>query len=161
MTNPQKSFLFTWSPKLVTKDPNYTYDFFVEEYFKSWEKCMDSFEVNPEFNKSGNLHFHGYFILKEKESYSVRWYTKILPKLKYNGFIKIDKCSDLSKAIVYARKDRALMLKCLKKAYYPVPLVKNFTKLRVSTDKHSIQLAKNNLGPIDRWLPTKSPSLSL
>lgn len=108
--SPDEYYLFTYSPKTITKDPTFTYCDHITTYFLSWIRCMHEFEVNPEFNQNGNLHYHGYFRLKDK----VKWYKVVLPKMKYNGLIKINKVEqDLSKALEYCRKDRELMLKCI------------------------------------------------
>lgn len=104
------TYLFTYSPAGITLNPTYTYMCQINDYFWAWHKCMERFEVNSEFNKNGNLHYHGYFILKDK----YRWYKIILPKMKYHGFIKINKVeNDLEKAMVYCRKDRELMSKII------------------------------------------------
>lgn len=105
-----EAYLFTYSPRDITLNPTYTYMDHINTYFWGWHKCMATFEVNPEFNQNGNLHYHGYFIIKDK----YRWYKSILPKMKYNGLIKINKVvDDLSKAIEYCRKDRELMEKII------------------------------------------------
>lgn len=111
-----ETYLFTFSPKGNTKNAEFTYYDDLATYFNSWHKCMSEFEVNPEFNQNGNLHYHGYFVLKDK----VKWYKMVLPKMKYNGMVKINKVEhNLSDAMVYCRKDNDLMLQIIKQ--YPVP----------------------------------------
>lgn len=101
-------------------------------YFKAWKRCMLEFEVNPEFNTSGNLHYHGYYIIKD----AYKWYSKVLPKMKYHGFIKINEVkSDLASALNYSRKDREIMIKSLDYAVpytHEVKVVK--TKQQVSIE---------------------------
>lgn len=111
------AFLFTYSPKGLTKDYDFTYIDHYNSYFKQWQQCMSEYEINPELNQSGNLHYHGYYKIKDK----FKWFKKVLPKMKYNGFIKIDEVkSDLNKSLEYCRKDREFMLKIL--AARPLPL---------------------------------------
>jgi len=77
---------------------------------------MSQFEINPEFNANGNLHYHGYFIIKDK----VKWFKNVLPKMKYNGLVKINIVKDnLQSAMEYCRKDNIIMKQVIKK--YPVP----------------------------------------
>jgi len=114
-TNP--IYLFTYSPRGVTKSYDYTYMDHYNDYFKSWHGCMAEYEINPELNASGNLHYHGYYIIKDR----FKWFKKVLPKLKYNGMIKIDEVKqNFTKAIEYSRKDRELMLKLL--TVRPLPI---------------------------------------
>jgi len=129
---PPETYLFTYSPIGNTKCAEFTYYDHLVFYFKHWHQCMSQFEINPEFNANGNLHYHGYFIIKDK----VRWYKSVLPKMKYNGLVKIDKVKhDLSKSMEYCRKDTLMMKQIIKK--YPVP----YTHLdnRVLTNPDIIQ----------------------
>lgn len=109
-------YLFTFSPIGNTKNAEFTYYDHLSTYFVNWHKCMSEFEINPEFNSNGNLHYHGYFVIKDK----VKWFKNVLPKMKYNGLVKISKvrCS-LAEGVVYCRKDRIMMSKIIKR--YPVP----------------------------------------
>lgn len=109
-TSNPVSYLFTYSPMGNTCNPTFTFMEHISDYFWSWHKCMEAFEVNPEFNSNGNLHYHGYYVLKDK----YRWYKSVLPKLKYNGMWRSEQVKDsLEKAMVYCRKDRELMVKCI------------------------------------------------
>jgi len=119
------TYLFTFSPKGNTKDVNFTYIDHLVLYFKKWHYCMSQFEINPELNSSGNLHYHGYFVLKDR----TKWHKSVLPKMKYNGLIKIDKVkNDLAKAMVYPRKDNQMMQDIITK--YPVPYTNDNILLR-------------------------------
>lgn len=111
-----EKYLFTFSPIGTTKNYNFAYYDHLGDYFRHWHQCMESFEINPELNASGNLHYHGFFILKNK----YKWFKSILPKMKYHGMVKINKVHcDLQKAMEYCRKDRELMNKLI--TIYPVP----------------------------------------
>lgn len=110
METPNGPYLFTFSPKGTTFNPTYGYMDHINTYFWSWHHCMQEFEVNPEFNSNGNLHYHGYYIVKDR----FKWFKKILPKLKYNGMWRSEKVKDnLEKAMQYCRKDRDLMSGCI------------------------------------------------
>lgn len=132
-TPPKKDeevYLFTFSPKGNTKDVQFTYYDHLQMYFKKWHYCMQTFEINPELNSNGNLHYHGYFIIKDK----TKWYKSVLPKMKYNGLIKINKVqNNLDSAMVYPRKDRTLMSLIIKK--YPVPYTDQHILLRQRKQK--------------------------
>lgn len=111
-----ETYLFTFSPKGNTKNAEFTYYDDLATYFVNWHKCMREFEINPEFNQNGNLHYHGYFVLKDK----VKWFKNVLPKMKYNGMVKINKVEhNLGSALIYCRKDRDMMNQIIK--HYPVP----------------------------------------
>lgn len=110
------TYLFTFSPKGNTKNYNFAYYDHLGEYFRYWHKCMKSFEINPELNASGNLHYHGYFVLKDQ----YKWFKSILPKMKYHGLVKINRVEySLQDAMIYCRKDNELMNKLI--TLYPVP----------------------------------------
>jgi len=126
MDTPKKTntYLFTFSPQGITKDYDYGYMEHYNEYFKSWSLCMEDYEINPELNASGNLHYHGFYVIKDK----YKWFHKVLPKMKYNGNMRIDMVTaDLTKAMVYPRKDRDLMLRLIKAR--PLPITKENCKL--------------------------------
>lgn len=132
----EKTYLFTFSPKGVTKSYDYTYIDHYVNYFEEWSKCMEDFEINPELNASGNLHYHGFYIVKDK----YKWFKKVLPKLKYNGMWRIEEVKhDLEKAMIYCRKDRELMISLMN--YGPIPLTKtNCTIPFNSTDNLFLEL---------------------
>lgn len=110
MTTQTESYLFTYSPRSITFNPTFKYMNDINEYFFSWHKCMEAFEVNPEFNSSGNLHYHGYYVIKDR----YKWFKIVLPKMKYNGMWRSEIVKDsLDKGMIYCRKDRTLMEKCI------------------------------------------------
>lgn len=86
-------FYFTWSPN-PAKYPFSCPKLQFEQSFRDLRiaiSCWDKWALSPECNSNGNIHYHGYFSFKDKDSYKVRWYSKGLPKLKYNGLVKINK----------------------------------------------------------------------
>lgn len=116
-------YLFTFSPKSLF-DYNKLYmkvysD--VSQYFKSFWYCMDEFEINPELNANGGLHYHGYFIIKDR----VKYFKSCLPTLKRNGMVRVEKIKhDFDKAVLYSRKDRTLMESLLKRTSIVLPIIK-------------------------------------
>lgn len=86
-------FYFTWSPN-PAKYPFSSPKLQFEQSFRDMRiaiSCWDKWALSPECNSNGNIHYHGYFSFKNKDSYKVRWFSKGLPKLKYNGLVKINK----------------------------------------------------------------------
>lgn len=84
---------FTWSP-----DPKLFGQIDPEKQFQAMFPVMDvaiscwrKFAITVELNQNGNVHFHGYFSLKNTKSYLTRWSCIGRPKLKYNGNLRIDK----------------------------------------------------------------------
>jgi len=131
MDTPTKinTYLFTFSPKGITKNYDYSYMDHYQKYFKNWKACMEDYEINPELNASGNLHYHGYYVLKDK----YKWFKSVLPRMKYEGNLKIDiVTADLSKAMVYCRKDRDIMLKLI--TARPLPITKENCKMEIDKD---------------------------
>jgi len=60
--------------------------FHLSTYFKEMSACMKTMCIIPEYTLSGNIHYHGWFQLLNQ----YKWYKQTLPKLKNNGFVKID-----------------------------------------------------------------------
>lgn len=74
------------------------------DIFDIWSRCVE-FEANIEFNENGNIHYHGFFVIKDR----IAWQHALL-YTKTKGFIKINKIKhDFDKAMVYPRKDRAFI----------------------------------------------------
>lgn len=120
-TRENKLYLFTWSPSGVTHDVTYKYREHLEQYFRKLKYCCSRFEINPELNQNGNIHYHGFVELKDE----IKWYRSMLPRFKRNGFVKINPVkNDLSKAIEYARKDREKMKKIILDE--PIPLTETY-----------------------------------
>lgn len=108
--NDTDYYLFTFSPKGITLNTTYMYMDHINSYFWSWHKCMEKFEVNPELNSNGNLHYHGYYKVKDR----FKWFKKVLPKMKYNGMWRTERIhTDFEKSMIYPRKDRELMEKVI------------------------------------------------
>lgn len=93
ISTPQPCFYITWTPRpdlwhctAPVKQFDDTFD-----YFKLAITCWSDWALCPEPNSNGNIHYHGWFQLKNRASILTRWYSKALPKLKYNGLVRINK----------------------------------------------------------------------
>lgn len=87
----QPLYLITWTPN--PKRLHFKYDmiknhkWFRRTVFQQCGKCVNLLCMIPEFNLNGNIHYHGFFQLKDK----VKWFKKALPCMKRIGFVKISK----------------------------------------------------------------------
>lgn len=98
-----KIYYFTWSPVPKYIQPSFQLTDHVT-YLKKFKRCMSEFEIYPEFNSSGNLHYHGWYIVKDAK----KWFAHLLPELKHKGFVKINEVKHtLDKS--YISKDCNLM----------------------------------------------------
>lgn len=124
-TDPKQEplYLFTWSPAGKTYSFRYMWNHYIDNVFRKWHNLMHTFEINPEINSSGNIHFHGFYQVKDKYN----WYYNELPHLKRKevGNMRTNKVvHDFDKAMVYPRKDRDLNIFALNKTklpYYSIP----------------------------------------
>lgn len=80
----------TWSPRPSTLDyrqelnyAKHCWDIFHDVHIHS-----SKFAITPELNISGNIHYHGWFVIKD----SFRFYKYFVPRLKRLGFVKLTKC---------------------------------------------------------------------
>lgn len=105
--------LITWSPNPKGMPSKYdmirNHKWFCRTVFRRWSSCMHTYCVLPEFNLNGNLHYHGWFQLKD----AVKWFKSILPLLKRYGYVKINEArtykvnsyEETSNALYYYKKD--------------------------------------------------------
>jgi len=107
----QKTCYITWVPDPKEfqgqKQPITQFNI-LSNIIKSCSTCWQKWEFNPELTLQGNLHFHGFYILKDLISYQKRWYAVVLPKLKGIGFVKISEVRH-KLDITYCRKSNQLM----------------------------------------------------
>lgn len=120
-TDGKVKLALTWTPgprhHHIDLQMSYAYH---KQFLKKLASCCESIEVYPEFNTSGNLHYHACIVLDNKYSF----YKSALPTLKYKGFTcvkewKTDKWRE------YCQKDMAMMCKALKRE---LPLTKEYYK---------------------------------
>jgi hypothetical protein len=116
---PSHTVLMTWSPKGTTTKHNIIST--VKRHYQIFSICNDwasNFEFNPEYNLNGNIHYHGFIQFSEGNRHA---YYSWLHYVKQQGFVKINKVNhDLQQAMVYCRKDRALMSLDLPDIYNPI-----------------------------------------
>lgn len=101
---------FTWSP-----DPSKFYYIDVKMQFsdtvtfiRNLDLCS-TYEIYPELNANGNIHYHGTVCLTDK----IKWYKSVLPKFRYYGMVKI-KDKNLNEGWnQYIQKDSIMMTKLL------------------------------------------------
>lgn len=97
-------YLFTWNPKdrfvgdLVK--PQFKWDSMITKVLQFFDRCMKYYCVIPEFSITGRLHCHGWFVIKDK----VKWHKSVYPKMKANGFVKINKAK-CEKSMHYYKKE--------------------------------------------------------
>jgi len=114
--------LITWSPKTNTtaKNVNTLIQKHCDLFFYQLIAFANDFEINPELNVSGNIHYHGFIAWSEEYKYE---YNRFILALKGNGFMKVNKVKhSLSKAMEYCRKDRHALNGMIKNKYLPISL---------------------------------------
>lgn len=143
--------LFTWAPnpkKFPRKhDMVYNYYYHLKNYFDKWHQCMYAFAICPELTLNGNVHYHGWYQLKD----NVKWHKSLLPKLKYAGFVKIDEAKFVEihswdakdNSLHYYKKDADTYASIF--APWPVPFTSNmsFARFKTITKKRTIVNAFN------------------
>jgi len=75
----------TWSPaagKYPSSQPKRQYDSLVRYVAHLFPICFRRWFIVPEINENGNVHLHGWVIIKDK----VKMYRVLLPKMKTYGF---------------------------------------------------------------------------
>jgi len=129
-----KYILFTYvpNPKALGISAVLQYDKIIAEYFRAWKRCMSEFEVNAELTVNGHIHFHGYYCIED----TYKWFKKVLPKMKYNGFWKANLINhSFEDGIKYCRKDRDLMNRILKDSTFEHP----YCKYRIFDESFSLK----------------------
>lgn len=102
-----ESLAFTWSPdpkKFTGVNPVFQFNETLP-FIRLLMSCSDDFSAYPELNLNGNIHWHAEVRLSDK----VKWFKKVLPKFKYNGFVYIKKVFDKEKWDIYIQKDMPIM----------------------------------------------------
>jgi len=97
--------LFTYSPnpnrKYWSRDQMKNYKIHIRNYFSQFPKCFKRFAMCPELNLQGNIHYHGWYVVKDH----VKWLKHLLPSMKFGGFFKANKLVDKDKGLKYYTKD--------------------------------------------------------
>lgn len=101
--NTDQVILFTWSPdpkKYPSAEPRKQYKFVICWLLANARKCMSTFSFVPELNLSGNVHIHGWYVVRDKISY-YKWF---LPRARQLGFVKVNLMQS-KEALNYYRKE--------------------------------------------------------
>lgn len=81
---------FTWSPdpvKYPSSEPRKQYKSLLKHILLNSNKYFRQFCFVPELNINGNVHIHGWFIIKDKIAY----YKHFIPRCKQYGYVLIKK----------------------------------------------------------------------
>lgn len=136
----QQTIAVTWSPnpnmyKYITNPKKQLYEHFFSVL--SALKLCAQYECYPEFHVNGNLHYHLIVQLFDK----VKWYKKVLPTLKYHGFVYIKINVDEGWRI-YCQKNEALTMKVLG-VYLPIRHTDSLPE-KVADYAHELALEKSH-----------------
>lgn len=85
MTN---AYAFTWTPnpsKYPSSIPRKQYKSLLQYILLSSYKFFKYYCFVPELNMNGNVHIHGWFIIKDK----IKFYKHFLPKCKQYGYVLV------------------------------------------------------------------------
>lgn len=87
-------YAFTWTPdpvKYPSGSPRRQYKMLLNWILLTAFKYFDKFVFIPELNKNGNVHIHGWYLLRDKIAY----YKHFLPRCKQLGWVLVkDKVND-------------------------------------------------------------------
>lgn len=134
--NDDEIILFTWNPnpkKYHSHDPRKQYKQILPRLARLC-KCCRVFAFSPELTMNGNLHIHGWYVLRDK----IKYYRSVLPMIKGIGNCKIEKASSKNALVFYYKKTIIEMHKIInysdKIKELPIPLThENFTAYDLST----------------------------
>lgn len=113
--------LFTWNPdpnRYPTTKPHEQYKILIDLLLINSSKVFSRFAFTPELTLNGNIHIHGWFVIKDKYKY-FKWF---LPKCKSFGFVKIDKMKSKNALEEYYKKDINHMNELMNEYDLPIPL---------------------------------------
>lgn len=119
-TTNERIVLITWSPKTNTtlKNVNKLIDKHCNLFFYKLILFANNFELNPELNMNGNIHYHGYIAFNNEEK---KYYNQFILTLKANGLTKITTVKhSLCQAMEYCRKDRSANIGLIHIKYLPI-----------------------------------------
>lgn len=113
-------YLFTWTPnpkKYRSTNPRCQWKQLCKGYLVSATcRCFEKYCLLPELNTNGNVHVHGWFILKD---YS-KWFSFWLPKIKRVGYVKICEATDNFLPLFYYKEDIPKLWEMFKHLPYPM-----------------------------------------
>lgn len=95
---------FTWAPdpsKYASTQPRKQYKALLSHILLSSFKYFDKFCFIPELTQAGNVHIHGWFILKDK----IKYFKHFLPRCREFGFVYCKPMDSISWGKDYMTKD--------------------------------------------------------
>lgn len=113
---------FTWTPdpqKYVSSEPRKQYKTLLDYILLSAYKYFRLFVFVPEMNANGNVHIHGFYVVKDKIAYL----KQFLPKCKQLGFTLCKTKVDI-KWFEYCKKDIEVTIGVIGDDL-PIPLTQN------------------------------------
>lgn len=127
-------YFFTLSPKQLGNKQHLNYAEHIWDYFFDVHQVLDKFCIIPELNGNGNIHYHGWFSIKDKYRYYRFW----LPRMKSLGFVKINECKTnfLSDSIPYAYHLKDFDEMVSQMSPFPIPLTHSTYKNIKNTVKY-------------------------
>lgn len=107
-------WLLTWTPAPWKYPSNDCIEQFKMSLFwilKLIPLCWKTFCITPELSEAGNIHWHGWFVMKDK----IKYYRQLLPRIRALGYEKIRKARNVKKALSkeYHRKSLKFMVQLL------------------------------------------------
>jgi len=134
-------YFFTWSPnpaRYPSSTPSDQYKVLLDLVLLKTDKLFHQFAFTPELTEAGNIHIHGFYVIKDK----VKYYKWFLPKIKSFGNTRIERMRRQywRNAIDYLVKDCTMMNEIFENKL-PVPL----THLNIPLYKQMFRLTKRKL----------------
>lgn len=111
---------FTWSPnplRFPSTSPSKQYKSLLNWVLLKSHKMFSKFCFTPELSEMGNVHIHGWFIIKDRIKYH-KWF---IPRCKAAGYVQIKYKNIDEKWFEYIKKDISYMNELFEERL-PVPL---------------------------------------
>lgn len=117
----KRLMLFTWTPdpnRYPTSKPHEQYRILLDLVLLKFDKVFSTFACSPELNCNGNVHIHGWYVVKDP----VKYFKWLLPKMKGLGFVKVSAANSKKALSDYYKKDIDLMNQLMDEYDLPIPL---------------------------------------
>lgn len=111
---------FTWVPdpaRYPSYDAKAQYKLLLSWVLLTADKYFSKFGFCPELTENGNIHIHGWFVIKDK----IKYYKWFLPRCKRLGYVCVKK-SPNEKWFEYTDKDIDMMKELMRHGRVPIPL---------------------------------------
>lgn len=115
-------YFITWAPnpaRYPTNTPSDQYKVLLDLVLFNTYKVFKTFAFTPELSQQGNIHVHGFYVIKD----IVKYYKWFLPKIKTFGIVKITRVKRkyADHVLSYLSKDIEMMNRILEDKL-PIPL---------------------------------------